>query len=508
MFLKSVFPQQSRGGMLVKWAARTAAIALAAGLVSATPAMAAAPAQPTQVDNQYFDWFVNNHAGFVSSPFLRDSSAGAVNAFLSQQPAGAIRAVKVDRPISNATAKLIFNNPKYNVSYVLGDLEGNNTVANVTKLTKQVQFVNASNGQKTASSNAFIGNFGFQVYKNGDVTDPSTYASQRGTHSFSGYTNADFHAGGLTMHMPELYPGSPSFKNPAAGNSSAPNIRSALFTLPVLRLSEVYVSKSNKEALVPYIARFNNFNNTALDPDRDPSNGFKFEPGKEMKATGSLPFVSASATMNQMLSRRDVAAQVAHYRLRGASSFVAFEPGVVGYNNTQKRDDMKAGWEESHINAIFAANDHKLVIGKDSDYPSPPPTGNDDPNGNIIVDHHNKSIEAAGALFSGVYSMSLKKLDVLMSNMDDDSQELELPPTIGGIALNDNSFLLSGGSHLLVEYKLASGKWNAGAPISVFGNIDNGRNGVGIPEPSTAAIVAIAGVFGAVRRRRRDLETK
>src|SRR4051812_43171500 len=105
MFLKSVFPQQSRGGMLVKWAARTAAIALAAGLVSATPAMAAAPAQPTQVDNQYFDWFVNNHAGFVSSPFLRDSSAGAVNAFLSQQPAGAIRAVKVDRPISNATAK-------------------------------------------------------------------------------------------------------------------------------------------------------------------------------------------------------------------------------------------------------------------------------------------------------------------------------------------------------------------------------------------------------------------
>ena len=31
--------------------------------------------------------------------------------------------------------------------------------------------------------------------------------------------------------------------------------------VPVLRLSEVSVSKTSKEALVPYVARFNNWNN-------------------------------------------------------------------------------------------------------------------------------------------------------------------------------------------------------------------------------------------------------
>jgi len=45
-------------------------------------------------------------------------------AFLEQQPG--IRAVKIEHPISNATANLIFNNAKYHVSYVLGDLESVN----------------------------------------------------------------------------------------------------------------------------------------------------------------------------------------------------------------------------------------------------------------------------------------------------------------------------------------------------------------------------------------------
>jgi hypothetical protein len=497
-----LFDRFSRPGQskrMVKRAALAAALALAGG------SMARAASQPTEVDNQFFDWMINDQAGYLSSPFLSDASAHAVNAFLSQQPASSIKAVKVQGPISNSTASLIFNNPKYNISYVLGDLEGGSTVSNVSTLVKQVQFVNASNGKKTVSTNAFIGNFGFQTYASPDVTDPNNYNAQRGTHSFSGWTNADFHAGGLTMHMPELYAGSPSFRNPAAGNSNAPNIRSALFTMPVLRLSEVSVSRKKGEALVPYIARFNNFNNLALDTDRDPSDGYRFVPGEAIPAKFGLPGLSASQTQNQMLSRKDVAAEVAHLRLRGADSFVAFEPGVEGYDNTQKRTDMQKGWTEPHINALFAAKDFKLVIGTESDYPSPPKTNDTDPNGNIFIDGQNKSIEAAGALFSGIYSNSLKTLDILMSNMGDGSHELELPPSIGGHTLEDNTFTLGGGNHLLVEYKLANGKWKVNSTISPFAGMDNGRNGVGIPEPTTAALAAGIGLFGAIRRRRRDL---
>ena len=93
------------------------------------------------------------------------------------------------------------------------------------------------------------------------------------------------------------------------------------------------------------IARFNNWNNLAFDSDRNAANGYKFVPGQAIPAKNGLPGFSASQTMNQMLSRRDFAAEVAHLRLRGADSFVAFEPGVVGYDNTQKRsDDVSSGF--------------------------------------------------------------------------------------------------------------------------------------------------------------------
>src|SRR5438094_812808 len=77
---------------------------------------AATPPPATATDDQFFDWFVNTTPSYVPSPFLSNANAGSVNAFLEQMPAGAIRAVKIEKPISLTTANLIFNNPSYHVS--------------------------------------------------------------------------------------------------------------------------------------------------------------------------------------------------------------------------------------------------------------------------------------------------------------------------------------------------------------------------------------------------------
>ena len=470
--------------------------------VAAQSASAANPPPPDEVHDQFFDWFVNATPSYLPSPFLTDSSANAVNAFLASRPAGSPLAVKVERPISNATANLIFNNPNYHVSYVLGDIE-TNTIPNVTTLVKQVRYVNGNNGQKTNSFNAYIGEYGINRLTS-DVTDPANYNSQSGTHSFSGYGLGQYNSTGVNMSMPELYGGSGSYRNPAAGNSNAPNIRSAMFVLPALRVSQIAVNNPEDERIVPYVARFNNFGNLALDSDRNASNGYKFVPGQAMPAAFGLPAVSAADTANQMLSRRDFATQVLHYRLRGANSYVLFEPGVDGYFQDQKRSDAKTGFTEPHVDAIFNAADYKLVLGADSDYKN----GNNskDFNGNIIEDGKMMSDEQAGAMFSGVYSLSLKRLDMLLSNQDDADHSLTLPSKIAGFDLKTKTFDLDAGTSLLVEYKLSTSGLNKGWSVALqnvpFVAIENSRNHFGIPEPGTISLAAAMGFIGIARRRR------
>jgi len=476
-------------------------------------APAANPPPPTKFNSQYIysDWFENTSPGNVSSLFLTDTNRNALNAFLEQQPAGKPLAVKVTHPISNQTANMIFNSSKYHVSYVFGDLESPTAAQQIQTLARQIRFVNGqNNGTKTSSYNAFIGNFGFQKLDN-DTTDPNNYNSQRGVPSFSGWNLGDYQSAKLNMSMPALYPGGPGFRSPAAGNSNAPNIRSANFILPALRVSQIKLNTDASEQIVPWVARFNNWNNPALDTDRNPANGFKFEPGKAIPAKFGLPALSAQQTKDQMLSRRDFAAQIAHYRLRGADSYVLFEPGVVGYLNDTKRTDAKKGFTESHIDSIFQASDFKLLLGSDTDYPPKSP-GWKDPNGDIIVDGKTMSDEEAGAMFSGVYSLSLKRMDVLMSNMDDDEHTLTLPPSIGGFSLQTKSFDLDGGTHLLVEYKLTTSGVNKGWSVMTktfpFMELPNNRNEVGIPEPANMTLLAMLAFLGVTPRRRRPDEAK
>ena len=128
---------KGRGQMMLKLAVGV----VAAGFAFAGSARAATPPAATVANDQFFDWFVNTTPSYVPSPFLTNNNAGSVNAFLQQMPAGAIRAVKIEKPINQATANLIFNNSSYHVSYVLGDIEGANAAADMKNLAQQVRFV-------------------------------------------------------------------------------------------------------------------------------------------------------------------------------------------------------------------------------------------------------------------------------------------------------------------------------------------------------------------------------
>jgi hypothetical protein len=500
MWVNGSVTRQSGRMSWLKWTA--AALVGAPSLAIAGQPPSPPPPPPAQeVKSEAFDWFVNATPGYLPSPFLTDATANSVNAFLKSLPANQPKAVKVEVPISNATANLIFNNPAYQVSYVLGDIEMNQAENKVRDLARQVRFINGqNNGTKTKSFNAFIGNFGFTKINN-DITTPSNYNQKKGQHSFAGYNLGGYNHANLNMSMPELYGGSGSFRNPAAGNSSAPNIRSSMFTLPILRVTQNEVNSGSNERNVPWVARFNNSGNLAMDTDRNAANGFRFETGKAMPAVAGFPAVSASDTANQLLSRRDFATLVAHYRMRGADSYVLFEPGVEGYTNEQKRTDARTGWTDPNIDAIFKASDYKLVLGHETG-------GSKDINDRLTVDgKKNRSAEETGSIFSGVYSLGLKTMDVMLSNMDDVDHTLTLPKSIGGFNLKTNSFTLDEGSHLLVEYKLTTSGVNKGWSVAMmkvpFQAINNSRHGFGIPEPSTITLAAVTGFLLVGPRRRR-----
>ncbi|HEX8520654.1 MAG TPA: PEP-CTERM sorting domain-containing protein [Tepidisphaeraceae bacterium] len=544
----------SKSARAFRGAWKTAAVALMAApaaVMAAKPAPPPPPPPPTapppppsavKVSNsQFFSWFqttttaypatpvipAGSNTGtptstttgtYVGTPFLSDANASAVNTYLSSLPAGAVRSVKVLSPISNGTAQMIFNNASYNVSYVFGDLEGANAAANAATLVKQVKYVNPSTAAgQNKSFNAFIGNFGFSA-QGSNLQKPSSYA-YTGQHSYSDYGYSAWKGAGLNMSNEEVYPGSPSFRSKAAsdtpqGSGTYSNIRGQLFVLPLWRVGNV-TDRVQTDGMtghqnVPWTANFNNWGNLALDNDRDASNGYTFNPNAPMVAKTvngkAYPAMTAAQTQNQMMSQRDFATMMTHMRLRGADSFHLLESGIVGVSNTQMEQDAATGWlGEASVNSIFAEADRKLLIGTENAYGY---GGQSNYSGGsyVTVDGVNKNVDQAGAIFSGAYSLTLKKLDVLISNMDDGSHTITLPATIGGYALATKDFAVSGGDHKLVEFSLvksgSTSKWQVAAQHVPFTAISNSRNGFGIPEPGTLSLLAVAGVFGLNRRKR------
>ncbi len=389
--------------------------------------------------------------GITSSIFLTNDNVATVDAFLSGQ---AVKAVKIETPLSQQTVNAIFN--KYNIDYTFLDYEGANAVAQVTATVQQIRSTGLT-GTALAAGRSYVSNFAFSPAG----MDPSKPAG------LTGIGSAGFAATGLNMVSDDLYPGSPFYKSPASGDSTAPNIRSALFTQPLTRLSMTSASLPAGVKAVPYVNRFNNWANTALDSDHDSSNGYQF------------------VTSNQLPSRGDFQAQLLHYRLRGASGFHGLDGGVVGYTPEQFQQDITTGWNGTpQFAPLFAAPDAQIATLDTR----------------VKTDGVSKSIESAGVVFSGMYSLSLNKLSLLLSNMDESAHILTLPTRIGGKTLGGD-FRLEAGSHEILQYGGTGTQWSLIDIAPAFVSSDADRGGVGVPEPT-----ALAG-FGAammlLRRRQR-----
>ena len=467
--------RQKRAGGL----ARTLCVAVLAAAGTAATAQAA-------VSPQFFDWSVPTESGgpnYTPSPLLTDSNFAAVDAFLATQAAipGNLLALKVISPITSNGAKAIFD--KYKINYVFADYEDGNALANTQAL---VATIKAS--KKSAS--AFVGDFSMAPL-NSDPTRPSSLPpltpTASGGHSL--FSATSYKNAGVNMANPALYPGAPDFRNPADGNSNAPNIRSALFVLPIQRLSLTKQALPSGQKLIPWVSRFNNFGNDALNNGpQNPVHKFEFVQNNAIPANG------------QLLSRGDFEAQVLHYRMRGADSINLFNydnpnSSVIGYSAAQERGDALTGWNQSAAAAVFNRGHFAFAnFGTTA----------------IVNPFKTVSSESVGTIWSGVYDTSgtKRQLVVLLSNLGNVNQQVDIPK-VGGIPTfetlvnthDKDDYNIEAGAHRILVFNLTGNKWHLATTTLAF--TDNNRNGIGVPEPTSVALLAMGGAGMLLRRKRR-----
>jgi hypothetical protein len=430
---------------------------------------------------QLFDWGSDPLTGpavpanFVPAPFLKDNgatnNASAVAGFLDAQ---ANKAVKVDnlQTLTPGTITTVFG-PRV-VKHTFVDYEGPTGLSRFTTLAGQVR-ATGQTGAAINTNTAYIGNFDLAPIV-GDPTRPGGAV----TSTYTEYMNS-----GANMANEALYPGSASFKAPgqvAGGTGASPNIRSSLFTLPIVRASFVASALPAGHQHIPYVTRFNNVplgiaNDTYVNP-----NGF---------VQPSFVFDATHGTANQLLSRGDFSALIAHYRARGVNGVQQLDGGVVGYTKDQMSADTQAGWNFAPFANILAPGQNGKVATLDT---------------LIKVDGNLKTIESAGVVASGVYSLTqaggLGKLALLISNLDEGSHDISFPSKIGGKTIA-GSFTVNGGQHKLLDFTGAGSQWSLQNPTGTAVFVDSNRDGVGVPEPMAMGGVALFALGMLGRRRRR-----
>ena len=454
---------------------------------------------------------------FTAAPVLsnNNASAGNANAVLNAaKAAGKPLAIVVLEPLTNASVVALFDQQP--VRFVFGGFVDSARVGRTRSIADQVL-------SSTQSQNAFVGNFNFYPNSGSDPTRPA----DQPVNANSNFGDARGRAGSISgnqVAMPALLPGSIDFRNPSTGNSGAPNIRSALFTLPIQRLtmaqlglrgfssppsgSAAYAQVGQPNApntrLIPWVSRFNNWNNASLGG-----------------ASGGTGFVqNASSPANgQLLSRGDFQAMILHYRLRGADSVALAESentGVVGYTTAQAQDDVRTGWRASNtVNQIFGRGNYAFanlsnVVG--------------DQNSNS-GDVGMRSTEVAGVVWSGVYDRAgstdpasgRRKLMILLSNLGTVRRIVDLPNNIGGFSTfkppgstsldRFDDFAIDPGIHRLLNFSLqqsSRGRLEWVFQGDSFIGLDNNRNGTGVgyefplpPGPDATITVAPAVCAGS-----------
>ena len=414
-------------------------------------------------------------AGFTPAPFLNNANQAAVGTYLQTQP---VKAVKIQvAPVVTGT---LYSNANTRPKYTFLDFEGPAPHPNVVA---QSQFINAQSGGAVTSNQIYVGQFNYYPVPN-DPTRPGTVVTTASSFQFP-HDASQYYTAGLNMANEALYPGAPDLRSKANNNSTSPNIRAGFMTLPITRLSLTTSNLPSGHKHIPYVTRFNNFGNLAFDSDNNPANGFRWN--------NTIP-AGQTNDKGQLLSRGDFSALVAHYRLRGADGVHLLDGGVVGYTRPQFEQDARAGWAFegaalTPVRDILAGGNTRLATLDTY----------------IRSDGSMKSIEDAGMVFSGVYSLTQAggagRLALLVSNLDEVSHTFDVPNKIGGKTVAMGAQTILAGQHKLLEFTGAGTQWNLANSVAVF--TDNDRSGTGVPEPAVMGTVAFAGLFAVSRRRQR-----
>lgn len=448
----------SSGQTLPKKSSKWVRAAKRVGAVAAAIAFMGLTTSSTRAEDLLYHWGLTPGpqpfvpvSGYVPAPFVVNT-AGSVSTAQTQLQAqqatyAGKQAVKIQGLLDASLTSQLFNpsNP-YAINYAFLDFEGSQA-ANLSTQISRIRAVNTT---------TYIGNYGMFPGSG----DPSGISA--------GPTYAQYLASGVNMANEDLYPGSPGYRVPTAGNQFSPNIRSALFTLPIERASFVSANLPAGHKHIPYVARFNNVGSAPGSPlANNPDGSF--------------------TTSNQLLSRGDFSALVSHYRLRGVNGVHLLDPGVIGYTQDQFEADAKSGWTLPGIASILdGPGARTATLGTYAN-----------------VDGSDKNIESTGVVFSGVYSLTQNKLALLISNLDEAAHNIAFPAKIGGktVKLAGANLNVSAGSHRLLEFTGAGTQWNLALDTQVF--IDNNRSGTGVPEPMAMAGAGIFGLFMLGRRRNR-----
>lgn len=410
------------------------------------------------------DWRANAPSvpvsGYIPSYFVNNGNASLVASQIQALPSSQKAVVKITEPLSSGNITTLFGGTK-KIDYAFYDIEGAGALA-----TAQAQ----ANSVRTISSSTYVSNY--RLFPgSGDNSGVG-----------AGSSLADYLSGGalgVNMASEDLYPGSGSYKNPAAtgGTSTSPNIRSSLFTLPIKRATYSTANMPLLNQHIPYVTRFNNYGNTALDTDGNSSNGFQFTQNAANPANG------------QLIGRGDFKALVAHYRMRGINGYQLLDGGVQGYTAAEFAQDAKDGWSLAAMDNIFKNGGARLATLDTV----------------VRIDGGaSQDFETAGVVYSGVYSLSQNKLALLVSNLDDLAHSVAIPSKIGGKNVA-GSFSVDAGTHRLLQFTASGTQWVLSSNSVIWNSAsETDRNGVGVPEPVAMGTLSIFAGLLLCRRTRRQ----